>query len=294
MRRSAGEQIIAALCRVPEILPEFWNTVEPIDIPFDKQHLRSIVDALAPSVDGAVRSLVFFTRKSTPAYLSSVDLLLAPLQGQTPHNHVSYSFNNDWPSGHRTFADFICRLISPKVPDYAIVHEPTEDAERYEELNRPMTGKEFAQRFAKPSVVPPFGPFGCLGDIHWFNFFGPVYVDFIGRDRLLNAGWARVDEVGGGCACYSTEQFNDLGGTERRQQITQALWDFVWTPGCTANEKRVPTFDFSEQLSAISPEIRAKLTQGQGAPIVTFAGLSDAEKSRAEKILGRSTIPPKK
>ena len=40
-------------------------------------------------------------------------------------------------------------------------------------------------------ITAPFGPFGCLEDIYWFNFFGRVYVDFIGKARY----WALAGHV---------------------------------------------------------------------------------------------------
>ena len=79
----------------------------------------------------------------------------------------------------------------------------------------------------------PVGPLGCLGDVDRFNFFGRVYVEFIGRARLASAGWAGVDEVGDGFACYSTEAIDDPNWRTHKNRIIASLAEFYWTPGCS-------------------------------------------------------------
>jgi hypothetical protein len=91
-----------------------------------------------------------------------------------------------------------------------------------------------------------------LADIHWFNYFGRVYVEAIGKSRLLGAGWACVESVGDGLACYSTETLDDPKGPSRRSEIARELDDFVWSPGCKPGQKRIPEFDFSDQRAALA------------------------------------------
>ena len=130
--------------------------------------------------------------------------------------------------------------------------------ERFAEFKRTYTPKEFRELISKKEIMLPFGPFGCLGDIYWFNYFGKVYVDFIGRERLKSAGWERVEEIGDGLACYTTENIHEPYLRERRNRIITALEGVVWTPGSSRAEKRVPSFDFSEQLSLVPAETRMK------------------------------------
>jgi hypothetical protein len=139
----------------------------------------------------------------------------------------------------------------PRFPDYASVTEDTtEDKDRFRELSKTYTPAELLQTISAREIVAPFGPHGCLGDVYWFNFFGRVYVDFIGRDRLVSAGWTRVEEVGDGLACYATEKIDDPCLRQTRTKILNRLEEFFWTPGCRREEKKIPTFDFSEQLDA--------------------------------------------
>ncbi len=67
----------------------------------------------------------------------------------------------------------------------------------------------------------------------------------------MAAGWKRVEEVGDGLACFATENIDDADSRERRSSIAKAIEEFVWSPGCKPNEKRIPDFDFSEQLAAV-------------------------------------------
>jgi hypothetical protein len=209
-------------------------------------------------------TLAFFVRKTKPRYLVSIDLRLAPVQDGSPHNRIYIDDIKDfWPGGENTLAQYLPRSVLPAFPDYAkVVDSSQEDPNRLNEFRRPLTPQEFLQEMAERNKKPPelpFGPYGCLEDIYWFNYFGRVYVDFIGRERLMAAGWARVEEIGDGLACYATETLGDSHARERRTCIANALEEFVWSPGCKAEDKRVPVFDFSEQLAALPAEARAKL-----------------------------------
>jgi hypothetical protein len=74
-----------------------------------------------------------------------------------------------------------------------------------------------------------------------------VYVDAIGRERLSAAGWARIEAIGGGLACYASTKINDPSVRQQRSRIAAQLDEFLWTPGCSPESKRIPTFDFSLQ-----------------------------------------------
>jgi len=253
---------------VPELTPEFWNTHEPINKPFRQESFDEVIyGSMVPSEKAKkhiITTLTFFARKAKPRYVLSIDLRLAPVQGGTPHNGIFIDDIKDpWPGGEGKLAEYLPGSILPSYPDYArVVDSSQEDPERLDEFRRPLTAQELLQSMAeaqKRPPVAPFGPYGCLEDIYWFNYFGRVYVDFIGRERLLAAGWARVEDVGDGLACYATEALSDSHARERRTRIANALEEFVWNPGCRPEDKRVPVFDFSEQLGAVPAEARAKL-----------------------------------
>ena len=211
-----------------------------------------------------IGTLAFFVRKSRPQYDVSIDLRLAPVQWGSPHNRISIEIKDSWPEGEYILAQYLPRSALPTFPDYAkVVDSSQEDPNRLNEFRRSYTPQEFNQMMAERQNKPPelpFGPYGCLEDIYWFNYFGRVYVDFIGRERLMAAGWAHVEEIGDGLSCYATETLGDPRVRERRTRIAGALDEFVWSPGCKAKDKRVPIFDFSEQFAALPAEARAKLS----------------------------------
>lgn len=256
--RPPVERLLAELCADPDLVPERWNIFEPINIPFG-ENLDKVVRALTTPTSPAVNTGVFFIRKKPPRYLLTISLRLVPWQWTTPHNSISFDLEAGWPGGEDRIADYFCRSVLPRFPDFAYVTDETpQDKERFAEFKRSYTPKEFQELISKKEIVLPFGPFGCLGDIYWFNYFGRVYVEFIGKERLMSAGWARVEEVGDGLACYASEDINEPNLRARRSRIITALEDVVWTPGSNRAEKRIPSFDFSEQLSLVPEETRMR------------------------------------
>jgi hypothetical protein len=268
MTSQGAERLLWNLCAVSELTPEFWNIHEPINNPFRKENLDEVIyGSMVPSEKARnhfITTLAFFARKTKPRYVLSIDLRLAPVQGGTPHNGIFIDDIKDrWPGGEGKLAEYLSSCILPSYPDYArVVDSSQEDSERLNEFRRPLTAQELLQSMAeaqKRPPVAPFGPYGCLEDIYWFNYFGRVYVDFIGKKRLMAAGWAKAEEVGDGLACYATETIADPNARKRRLRIVSALEEFIWTPGCKVEDKRVPVFDFSEQLAALPADAAAKL-----------------------------------
>lgn len=269
MTAPAAEGLLRNLCAMPELVPEFWGICEPIDNPFRRENLTEVVfGSMVPSEKARshfVGTVAHFIRKTKPRYLLSIDLRLAPVQDGSPHNRIYVDdIKDSWPEGENKLAQYLPRSVLPTFPDYArVVESSQEDPDRLKEFQRSYTPQEFLQMMARRQNKPPelpFGPYGCLEDIYWFNYFGRVYVDFIGRSRLMTAGWARVEEIGDGLACYATERLDDPHAREQRSRVASALEEFVWTTGCKAVDKRVPRFDFSEQLAALPAEARAKLS----------------------------------
>ena len=265
MTVAGATSLLKQLCKRPELTPEFWNYYEPIDNQFRCDKLDEVVwGAMVPSPKAQkhfVRTLTFFLRKSKPQCSISIDLCLAPVQGQTPHNCIQIDDTEEpWPQGPQILAEYLPHSAPPKFPDYAkIVESSLEDPDRLSEFKRPMTGRQVNEMLAKRTVSAPMGPGGAIEDIYWFNYFGRVYVEFIGESRLLASGWERVERVGDGLACYATDSIDDPHFPERRRRIAGALDEFVWTPDCDPRDKRVPHFDFSEQRAALLPEVRAQI-----------------------------------
>jgi hypothetical protein len=190
--------------------------------------------------------LAFFVRKAWPGFLLSVDLRLGPVQWTTAHNSITFNFDGEWNGGEHILSRYLAQSVLPNFPDYATVPEWSQDSEHYKELRRSYTPREFGDLFAKNRpIITPFGPYGCLADVQWFNYFGQVYVEAIGRARLLCAGWEHVEEIGDGLACYATANIDDADSRQRRSTIAKAIEEFVWTPGCKPEQKRIPEFDFT-------------------------------------------------
>jgi hypothetical protein len=285
MIAEAAEKLLRNLCSFPELVPEFWNILEPINVPFQHDKAQATIAAMTPISSKTIRSLVFFVRKKKPRFRLSIDLRLAPFQWTTPHNSIRF---DKCALNEHVLAQYLSTSVLPDYPDYASIPDWTTEKERYDELKRSYSPKEFVERLSKRSVTTPLGPYGCLADIHWFNYFGKIYVEAIGRERLKTAGWSRIEETGGGLACYSTEKLDEKNSRERRDRIAKALEEFVWTPGCKPHEKKIPDFDFSEQYSALSPDILIKVLQGPAATHVSLAGFSDPEVREVAVVLGKA------
>lgn len=256
MTASGAERLLRNLCGIPELVPEFWNICEPIDKPFNPGELHSVIDGyMVPSgrAQGRhVSTLAFFARAKAPREFISVNLRLGPVQWGTAHNRITVQIREPWPGGERKLVEYVRSSILPEFPDYARIAESSQDdPERLKEFRRSLTPAELLQSIKGRTVTAPFGPYGCLEDIYWFNYFGRVYVDFIGMDRLLASGWARVERIGDGLACYACETIDAPSYRQQRSRIAAQLEEFVWTPGCTAESKRIPAFDFSAQSEAL-------------------------------------------
>jgi hypothetical protein len=207
------------------------------------------------------------------------------LQGTTPHNSIHLECRRDWKGGEEVLARFLPRSVLPRFPDYVSVPDWEQDKDRYKEFKRPYSGKELVEMLNTRQITAPFGTYGFLADVHWFNYFGRVYVEAIGKKRLMAAGWERVEEIGEGLACYATGRIDDAHSRERRSSIANAIEEFVWSPGCKPQEKRIPDFDYSEQLAALPAEVLDRLKASAGSYSVSFAGLSAKEQEQAMQLL---------
>lgn len=255
MTTAGAEKLLKNLCAIPDLTPDFWNISEPIDKPFELSDLDAVIrESMIPSEKARehfMRTLAFFVRVKKPRYQLTIDLRLAPVQWRSAHNCISIHFVEPWPCGEMKLARYLVSSVLPEYPDYVkIVESSQEDPERLKEFHRTFTANEFRESIAKRAVALPFGPYGCIEDIYWFNYFGSAYVDFIGLERLAAAKWARVEKIGGGLACYASSEINVPTARQQRSHIASQLEEFLWTPGCKRESKRIPIFDFSEQEQA--------------------------------------------
>jgi hypothetical protein len=252
-----AQKLLGKLCGIPELVPDFWNISEPIDKPFDLFDLEPVIyGSMVPSERARkhfIRTLTFFARTKKPRYQLSIDLRLAPVQWGSAHNRITIHFEESWPDGEEKLAQYVLSSVLPEFPDYAkIVDSSQEDPERLKEFRRPLSPNEFLDLIAKKTVTLPFGPHSCIEDVYWFNYFGQVYTDFIGRERLSAADWSRIEDVGGGLACYASSKINEPSIRQLRSRIASQLEEFIWTPGCRPESKRIPAFDFSVQTEELN------------------------------------------
>jgi hypothetical protein len=47
-----------------------------------------------------------------------------------------------------------------------------------------------------------------MSGVFWCNFFGKLYIDFFGKDKLLNAPWKEIKTIQGGLLTYLTDEPN--------------------------------------------------------------------------------------
>jgi hypothetical protein len=268
--------------------------VEPVNRPFDSGNLSKHAEILCPADKQIVNPYLLLKRKARTRYWGSVSLNRRPL-----HNDVFLAIEKARFSDVLKIKQLIERMIETTAADYAYIGDAQQqDEDRFAELKRPYTPEELrcGERRAPPFIPQTgrngttrywfspilqkmYGPNGYLWDIVWYNYFGRPYIDLIGTRRLRGAGWARVEEVAGGLACYATETMDDPSYENNRRVIREALNEFVWTPGCKREEKKAPNFDFSAQVSQGQPKA------GNKDRVVVFSGLTKDEQDQALKLL---------
>jgi hypothetical protein len=212
---------------------------------------------------------------------------LGPFQGTTPHNHISIVVKDAWHEGAYTLSKYI--YAAPTFPDYASISDPaSQEPDRFGELHQGYGPSDFVKLISRPRpIVAPFGPFGLIGDIYWFNYFGTDFVEFIGDRTLTSAGWARFERIGGGLACYTTEKIGDPSFGERRGLIAKSLEKYLWTPGCAPEGRLSPRFDFSEQLRGLSARTLASLDLSFVFGSLNLSGFSESEQCEVIEALKR-------
>ena len=263
MNKLGAMSLLEEWCAVPELVPQYWNWHEPINKPFSETNLLEYANGLGSPSLGMVRTSILFKRKAPIPFWGDITLIHRPV-----HNDTYVSIDKLWVAGEFKLSQFIGNFARKTHADYGYVaNADKEDVQRFKELQRPYTAEEIrlnirrgtpfiperakdgtTQYWFLPSKEEMYGPDGFIWDIVWFNYFGPPYVDLIGKKRLRSAGWTRIDEIEGGLGCYVTENIQDPGLREKRERIRGNLEEFVWTPGCKHEDKRAPVFDFSQQI----------------------------------------------
>jgi hypothetical protein len=294
-------KLVELMCTVPQLRPDCWNTHEPINQPFTRRAIKKCAEELR-AVSGVARTNVLFKWRKQPRGWAGIELLRC-----REHNDLYLALEKDWPSGELKLSELMSNWVSAASADYAFVADADEvDFNRFQELTKPYSPEEIRLDIRRapplisgrgqdgiawhnflPIIDEMYGPHGYLWDVVWYNYFGPPYVGLIGKDRLIKAGWARVNEVAGGLECYATERIGDPFQHEKRAAIRKALEEFVWTPDCKREEKRAPVFDFSAQLLH-APET-VKNPDPNTGKVIIFAGLTKEQEHEAIQALEEQT-----
>jgi hypothetical protein len=304
MEPIAAATLLKLRCLIPDLVPQYWNTYEPVKRPFDPTRLEECIEGLCTVNDKISRTSVLLEKRTKPKFWGDIELLRRP-----QHNKIFVGMNEPWHSGEWKLVELVRNYAEIAKSDHGFVADPDRiDVSRYDELMVPYTAEEIrlgvrrghpfipGPRRGKdglvrywyfPTVDEMYGPHGYLWDIVWYNYFGPPYVELIGKDRLLAAGWARVNELAGGYECYATERIDDPLQREKRAAIRDALYEFVWTPGCKREEKLAPIFDFSAQL-VHAPEA-VKNPDPNAGKMIIFKGLTKEQEQQAVKVLEEQT-----
>lgn len=297
MSYERGLTVVQRISDCAQLTPQKWGMVEPLNLRFD---VPSVARCFLPVNEHVRFIIIFLVRTLYPRFLGTMSFS----RGSRPfHNQVNFQFD-DALAQPIFLASHIETALQPAYPDYAFIAAvEAPDVERFAEAHKSIPAREF---FTKEHLRSPFirrhfeqswwftphvqemrGPHGWLWDVVWYNFFGKVYVDFIGRDRLTNAGWSTVKAVGDGLACYATDGIDDANSFEKRTRIRSALSEFYWSPGCAAADKRAPVFDFSEQIAA--PPESGINTGNVAERFVVFAGFTEREEEQAIRTIESET-----
>lgn len=188
----------------PEYLPEFYSAGEPVNWPFDWNRLDDIVRLwynegwLAGKAKGFGEGTLF--RRSTPPRLHGnigINYSNAPHNSSGLCGNIALDFPAKWVhEGHEAeILTLAHRLYRWAEADFGLVCTTAKSIHGSWRLVRdapPPTRAEW-QELATGWVCREL--FECLPSLFWGNFFGPVYVEFFGRQKLLKAPDCIIEEL---------------------------------------------------------------------------------------------------
>ncbi len=91
----------------------------------------------------------------------------------------------------------------------------------------------------------------CIPGIFWLNYFGPVFVDFVGRDKFKNAPCYKKEEMpdGGYMLMTAEDPFNPNDQMKRKaeQDLKEYFGlEYFGNPKQPGKKCKMPDFDFSD------------------------------------------------
>jgi hypothetical protein len=164
--KAEGKQMLQMICGLlPEVMPEFYNTYEPVNKRFDSIH-----------VDTALKEwcFSFLWKRRKPSVTGVMFLGTAQLERPT-HTHLIIRFKPEIVSTQR-LVQFVQEFSTAFRVDFSLVHVLTQPEVESKRLFGLST-------FILKESLP---------NLYWATVFGTPYVKLFGRERLLSTPAAVV------------------------------------------------------------------------------------------------------
>lgn len=186
MTREDGQESLDLLCTVsPNLVPEKWNTYEPIRTPFDPTNYSSVLETWGH---------VFLWRRKKPKAEGGVWSAWSPR-----HKTGSITVTTD---AARADVDGLVRFLQTSASrftaHFAYIHMLTEQDIPIGRLNKTV-GCLDPERQRYSLHVTGYELEKYVPDLYWATVLGEPYVGLFGKDRILSVPAPVVREIGGGC-----------------------------------------------------------------------------------------------
>lgn len=167
-----GTHILRLICHlVPELMPEFYNTYEPVNKKFDLTHLDTALEDWHFS---------FLWKRKKPSVTGAMFLGSAQLERPT-HTHLLIRAKPEILDAKRLIR-FVQEFSKTFRPDIGLVHV----------LTKPEVERK--THFGHSTFILK----ESLPNLYWATVFGPPYVKLFGKECLLSTPAAAVEELADG------------------------------------------------------------------------------------------------
>jgi hypothetical protein len=224
---------------LPNLLPDKFGNWEPINRPFELQHIETVLQAW---------KWPFFAVKKSPA----VDASILMRKGAKQHLHATWILRLDANAVNQVqLIEFLKMASVALQADFSCLHlltPPELERGRASKVVSALDKKATKLRF----MVASRDLQERIPDLFWATVLGAPYVELFGRDCLLSAPAYRAESLSSGMVLVQmTEQISDVEKradvfNETRSQVKTHLGAkaFFQPERVTADGYRVPQFNF--------------------------------------------------
>lgn len=225
------------LQELPEYKPHKWNSIEPINKPFDLAAIRELI-----SIGG---NLIYWKRSSPP---KSQGEFKSRAKAKPWHAHHSLGLTASSDAEIQAAIRY-CESASQKFGiDYA--HLDT-NPDAYKDYGLICDASPFRDYIYIPSVKLHQN----LPDIFWYQIFGPPYVRLFGLEKLLSAPAYRVAQIAEETICIQLsgsvfDMHTNYGAVDAVRQKVKAHIDnnIIFNSNNPPDHiYRIPDFQFPEK-----------------------------------------------